>query len=51
VTVYHVLATGVEYRELGEGYLDQLDRRRIAHNLVRRLERMGYTVRLDQPAA
>ena len=51
VRVYHVLATDGEYRELGDTYLDGLDRRRVAHGLVRRLERMGYAVRLDQPAA
>ena len=50
VRVYHVLATDGEYRELGDTYLDGLDRRRVAHGLVHRLERMGYAVRLDQPA-
>jgi transposase len=50
VRVYHVLAPDGEYRELGDTYLDGLDRRRVAHGLVQRLERMGYAVRLDQPA-
>jgi transposase len=51
VTVYHVLMPGTEYRELGDAYLDGLDRRRVARSLIRRLEKMGYAVHLDQPAA
>jgi transposase len=41
---YVILATGVDYRDLGTAYLDALDARRVTTNLVRRLERLGYTV-------
>lgn len=53
VCAYHVLRTGHPYQDLGEHYLDQLDERRVAKNLVRRLQRLGYdvTVCKPQPAA
>src|ERR1700694_3761715 len=51
VAVYHVLSGDAEYRDPGDTYLDGLDRRRAARHLVQRLERMGYAVHLDQPAA
>ncbi len=47
---YHVLATGKAYKELGESFLDHLDRSRVAGNLVRRLQNLGYEVELKQVA-
>jgi transposase len=47
VSAYHMLATGMAYRELGEAYLDQIDQTRTAANLKRRLERLGYIVTLQ----
>jgi transposase len=44
--VYVMLSTGAAYRELGAAYLDASDARRVADNLVRRLERLGYDVTL-----
>ena len=44
VAAYHMLARRVDYRELGEAYLDQIDQTRTATNLKRRLERLGYVV-------
>jgi len=44
VAAYHMLARRVDYRELGEAYLDQIDQTRTAPNLKRRLERLGYVV-------
>jgi transposase len=43
-TVYIMLSSGTEYRDLGAAYLDSLDARRVKTNLVRRLERLGYDV-------
>ncbi len=51
VAVYHVLAQRVPYKDLGEAYLDGLDQRRVANNLVRRLERLGYAVDISAKSA
>jgi len=42
-----MLRTGTAYQERGDTYLDQLDKSRVASNLVRRLERLGYQVQLN----
>ncbi len=47
VIVYHMLKFGRPYQDLGDAYLDQLSRSRTKRNLVRRLERLGYTVVLQ----
>jgi hypothetical protein len=47
VIVYHMLKSGRPYQDLGDAYLDQLSRSRTKRNLVRRLERLGYTVVLQ----
>ena len=47
VAVYQVLAQRVPYKDFGETYLDTLDHRRVASNLVRRLERLGYAVAIS----
>ena len=44
--VHVMLSTGTDYRELGAAYLDASDARRVAGNLIRRLERLGYDVTL-----
>lgn len=51
VAAYHVLARRVPYRDLGAAYLDQLSKERLANNLVRRLERLGYAVSIRPAAA
>jgi transposase len=48
---HQMLSARVDYRELGETYLDHLDHRRTARNLVRRLERLGYRVHIQASAA
>jgi len=48
VCAYHLLARGINYRELGEAYLDQT---RTAANLKRRLERLGYVVSIQPKGA
>jgi transposase len=48
--VYHMLSNGEPYRDLGESFLDERDRERVARSLTRRLSRLGYDVEL-RPAA
>ncbi len=48
--VYHLLARGTVYEDLGVHYFDERHRRAIERRLVRRLEALGYTVVLE-PAA
>lgn len=49
VAIYHMLSNQVVYNELGDVYLDTLNKHRITHNLVHRLERLGYIVTLEIP--
>jgi transposase len=51
VIIYHLLKKpGTSYRDLGPGYLDQLQSKQLTSHLVRRLERLGYKVSLEQTA-
>jgi transposase len=50
ISAYHLIRTAVPYRELGAAYLDDVSRNRTTRSLVRRLERMGYHVDLQQAA-
>jgi transposase len=45
---YHMLSKGVDYKDLGEAYLDHLDKTKVAGNLVRRLRRLGYDVTITE---
>ena len=51
VAIYHMLSHQVRYRELGDFYLDKLNKHQLTRNLVHRLERLGFTVTLEQKAA
>ena len=51
VAIYHMLSHKVCYNELGDLYLDKLNKHSLTRNLVHRLERLGYTVTLEQKAA
>ena len=51
VIVYHILTRRQPYHELGVAYFDQLDHQRVEQRLVRRLERLGYTVSLTAPVS
>jgi transposase len=51
VAAYHMLATGSDYNDLGDAYLDQLNLRRSATNMVRRLRQLGYEVQISLKAA
>jgi transposase len=46
VAVYHMLSQHVSYNDLGNLYLDKLNKQHLTGNLVRRLERLRYTVTL-----
>jgi transposase len=47
VMIYHLLRDDKDYRELGGNYFDELDRHAVQKRLVRRLEKLGYEVRLE----
>jgi transposase len=51
VSAHHMLSNGIPYGELGDVYLDKIDETRTANNLVRRLERLGFSVQLERKAA
>lgn len=51
IAIFHVLANGVPYADLGGAYLDKLAGERTAKQLVRRLESMGYRVQVEQRPA
>jgi transposase len=46
VAIYHMLSQQVSYNDLGDLYLDQLNKNHLTRNLVHRLERLGYAVTL-----
>ena len=48
--VYHVLADGTVYHELGGDYYDRRHRQRVTRRAIQLLERQGYRVTLE-PAA
>jgi transposase len=45
--IYHMLKKDVEYNDLGADYFDSLEPERLKRYLVKRLERLGYTVMLQ----
>lgn len=46
ITMYHMLARGVSYSELGGNYFDQRNVQRVVHRSVTRLENLGFKVSL-----
>ena len=46
VAIYHMLSRNVSYNDLGDLYLDKLNKHHLTRNLVHRLERLGYSVTL-----
>ena len=46
VAIYHMLSQQVSYNDLGDLYLDKLNKNHLTHNLIHRLERLGYVVSL-----
>lgn len=51
IIAYNMMKTGKNYVELGEAYLDAADEASVRDNIVRRLQRLGYEVRLEKKAA
>jgi len=51
VAIYHMLSHQIGYNELGDLYLDNLNKHLLTRNLVHRLERLGYAVTQEQKAA
>ena len=50
VIAFWMLKTGTEFRDLGADYFDRLKSTDVTQSLVRRLERLGYKVALEQVA-
>jgi transposase len=46
ISAYTMLSRKVDYAELGEAYLDRLDKKRTLSLLTRRIERLGFEVSL-----
>jgi transposase len=46
VAIYYMLSQNVSYNDLGDLYLDKLNKHQLTRNLIRRLERLGYFVTL-----
>jgi hypothetical protein len=46
VSIYHMFSQQVSYNDLGDFYLDKLNKNHLTRNLVHRLERLGYSVTL-----
>ncbi len=51
VAVHHILLQNVSYKDLGDLYLDKLNKHHLTRNLVHRLERLGFEVTLQLKAA
>lgn len=51
VIVYHVLTRREPYHDLGVNYFDERDRQAVERRLVKRLEQLGYEVRLKPAEA
>jgi transposase len=49
-TVYHVLAEGTVYRDLGGDYSDRQHSQRVTRRAIHLLERQGYRVTLESAA-
>jgi len=47
VIIYQLLSEDKDYEELGGNYFDEWDRQAVHKRLVRRLEKLGYAVKLE----
>jgi transposase len=50
VSIYHILKKREPYKELGESYLDQLNKGKIAKHLCQRLQDLGYDITIASKA-
>lgn len=51
VIFYHMMSKGTSYADLGGDFFERLEPDRLKRYYVQRLERLGYKVALDAPAA
>lgn len=51
ISAYHIIDKRIDYAELGESYLDRNSKHRVLRGLVRRVERMGYRVTVEELVA
>ena len=51
VSAYHLLTEHTAYQDFGADYFDQRDRAAVVRRATQRLERLGYTVTLQQRAS
>lgn len=47
VAAYDMLRDGLDYNDLGAGYLDRISVAVVKASLIKRLERLGYRVALE----
>jgi len=47
VIVYHILKTGMPYRELGANYFDQWRKNAVVNNMVKRFNSLGFKVTIE----
>jgi hypothetical protein len=51
IAAYHMLSSDAHHRDLGPTYLDRLSATATRNGLVKRLERLGYQVTLQEATA
>ena len=51
VAIYHMIKDGTLHHDLGSDHFERLDRGQIARRAVRRLERLGYQVTIQEAAS
>lgn len=49
IAIYHVLASGCAFKDLGANYYNQFNRERKAHALIQRIKALGYSVTMATP--
>jgi hypothetical protein len=47
-SVYHILAERTSYQDLGQDYYDRRNPEQLARKLARRIEKLGFVVKLEQ---
>jgi transposase len=51
IIAFHILKSGQGYHELGENYLEQINKDQLQRYFVKRLERLGLKVTLEPATA
>ena len=50
IVIYHMLQDGTVYQDLGANHFDRLNREAVARRSIRRLEKLGYKVTIQEAA-